>query len=858
VENFFMNLSIKSLHRTLVSAILMGGMILFGCAPSTSSPDRTRDPLGNFDSETRSLISHADRVVFLIPFSHWDTDWHQSYDTYSQLSDKNILQAIEVAKQDTRFRFTLEQVLFVQHFWETHPASRADLVTLVHNRQITFAWGGITQPETSLVAPSIQVRNLQLGEEWIAQTFGAEYVPRTAWQSDAFGNSAAFPTFLNQLNIPYLFIGRHQGRCDPDYQKCQPLPPAFYWTSPAATQGASGRVLVAYMSYPTAWGNIYLNKDPKKQTTELRKTIDAEFKQTDSKYLFLPVGFDFFSIPAGLSTFVDRWNAADKDTTLVISDPDSAFQYLAMEKLPDITIDMNPIWQAFYNTRPAAKIADKESEYYLTAADKFGLLLDAPTSSAWDLAAFNAHYDNISGVSFDSVWENSQRPRYEQTLASAKKDLADILANISARVSAPIVVFNPTSWSRSQVIELNGNLPDTNSLPAPVQQIDSNTIALFAKDVPSLGYIGVNGGEATVEHPANISQNRNQFTLTNGLASVTLDGDHGGAFSSLMLLNGTDDKELLTSFGDDVTYWNDTGDVYGAFFGDVHARESEVLANMKVLAKGPLIARVQAVFTLGGQQVIKTVTMCADNPLIEVELDISALAETTAIAQTPTILETDMRTDDLGFGVFVHKIDTRPIALGDRTYRRSIFYPIMYWSDVSNDNVGLTLITHGLQGVSGGATRGVMLVREVTQDEEGLTDPGVHHLRYAYLPHTGTADSAKPWLAAYEFNQPFIVTWKTEQKINVQVPFDEQTNVRELENLAIAPALPSTFSMLSAQSTVIADLYHQGDQIMAVVLNYEHTKIATIQSNGQEVTLPQSVFSLMPLSLPSLKLPLQK
>ena len=40
---------------------------------------------------------------------------------------------------------------------------------------------------------------------------------------------------------------------------------------------------------------------------------------------------------------------------------------------------MNPIWQAFYNTRPAAKIADKESEYYLTAADKFGLLLNAPS-----------------------------------------------------------------------------------------------------------------------------------------------------------------------------------------------------------------------------------------------------------------------------------------------------------------------------------------------------------------------------------------------------------------------------------------------------------------------------------------------
>jgi hypothetical protein len=567
------------------------------------------------------------------------------------------------------------------------------------------------------------------------------------------------------------------------------------------------------------------------------------------------VGFDFFSPQPNLPALVDRWNASDKDTTLVISDPDSAFQYLATQQLPEITIDMNPIWQAFYNTRPQAKIVDKESEYYLTAANKFGLLLDAPASSAWDLAAINAHYDNISGVSFDAVWEKSQRPRYDQTIATAKKDLADILARLSTRVSAPVVVFNPTSWSRSEVVELSGELPHTNSLPAPMQQIDSDTIAFLAKDVPSLGYMGLNGGQVSVDHPARVAQNGNQVTLTNGLASATLDGDHGGAFSSLMLLNGTDDKELLTSFGDDVTYWDDTGDVYGAFFGDVRAHESEVSSQMKVLASGPLIARVQAIFTLEGRQVVKRVTVRADDPLIEVELDISALAETTALSQTPTILDTDMRTDDLGFGAFNHKIDIRPIASGDRTYRRSIFYPITYWSDVSSSDLGLTLITQGLQGVSGGATRGVMLVREVTQDEEGLTDPGVHHLHYAYLPHMGTAADAQPWLAAYEFNQPLIATWKTDQRINVQLPFDEEMNVRELENVENSPALPLTFSLLSAQSAVVADLYREGEQVEAVVLNYDPTKLAIIQLKDQQIAVPQSVFTLMRLSASALGVP---
>lgn len=848
------HISVRNIIVYGLIVILLGTLVmLFVSTRQASRPELTREPVGNFDAETQTMIASAKRVAFLIPFSHWDTDWHQDFSTYSKLSDQNILKAIQLAKQDPRYRFTLEQVLFVQHFWDTHPDSRADLIALVKNRQITFAWAGITQPETSLVAPSVQVHNLQLGQDWIAQNFGPEYIPRTAWQSDAFGNSAAFPTFLTQFNIPYLFIGRHQGRCDPDYQECQPLPPAFYWTSPAAPEE---RVLVAYMSYPTAWGDIYHLTDADEQLAKLRKTINTEFKQTDSKYIFLPVGFDFFDPQSNLPALMDRWNAADKDTALVMADPDSAFQYLATEPLPEITIDLNPIWQAFYNTRPYAKIADKESEYYLTAADKFELLLGESTVNVWDMAAFNAHYDNISGVSFDWVWEKSQRPRYEQTIASAQDNLAGILSRIISRVNAPVVIFNPTSWSRSEVIEISGELPDLNTLPEPIQRIGSDKIAVIVENIPALGYLGLDGGKSSIDHPVSLIQNKNQVTLDNGLVSVTLDGDHGGAFSSMKLLPGnTTPQELLTGYGDDVTYWDDNGDVYGAFFGDERARESRVSAQINILASGPLIGRVQAIFMLGGQQVVKTLTLRADDPLIEVELDISTLPETTAIAETPTILDSSTRTDDLGFGAFEHAIDTQPIVPGDRTYRRSIFYPIMYWSDVSTENFGLTLITHGLQGVSGAATRGIMLVREVTKDKEGLTDPGIHHLRYAYFPHSGMAMDTQPWLAAYEFNQPLIPVWHIDGKINIQLPFDETTPLRQFETVTSAPSLPLTSSLLSAQNAIIADLYWQGDQLEAIILDYDLTDSATLQTQGQLILLPQNVFTLMPLSLSTLGIP---
>lgn len=223
-----------------LSGILIVLASLAACASSPPAPPIiVSNP--NLDAETQDMITQAQRVVFVVPFSHWDTDWHDTFDNYVKLADQNIAAAIQLAKQSPRFRYAIEQVLFAQHFWDNYPQYRADFKELVQKRQITFAWAGITQPETSLVAPSIQDHNLQLGQAWIANTFGQEYVPHVAWQSDAFGSSAAFPLFLSRANIPYLFIGRPARRCAPNDPNCESLPQSFYWQSPVRRRACSSR-----------------------------------------------------------------------------------------------------------------------------------------------------------------------------------------------------------------------------------------------------------------------------------------------------------------------------------------------------------------------------------------------------------------------------------------------------------------------------------------------------------------------------------------------------------------------------------------------------------------------------------------
>jgi hypothetical protein len=345
-------------------------------------------------------------------------------------------------------------------------------------------------------------------------------------------------------------------------------------------------------------------------------------------------------------------------------------------------------------------------------------------------------------------------------------------------------------------------------------------------------------------HPVTISPTEGRVTLDNGLVQATVDPAQGGVLTHLAAAGG---PELLSAPGDDITYLQDTGDIYGAHFGAEQARESQVPAQLTTLAEGPLLARVQLTFALAGQPLTKTVTLRADSPVVELAVEIRAIPETTAVVHTPLALTTATRTDDLGFAAFQHPVDNRPIQPGDITYRREIFYPITYWSDVSDTGTGLTLISHGLQGVGGTSNLTFMLVRQVSdRGQEGVSDPETHTLRYGYLPHLGTAATAQPWLAAYAFNQPLIPVWRTGDQIQVQLPFGVSTANRFPLDPNARP-FPTPFSLLSASSALIADVYRQDGSLQALVLDYDPGTPVTIRAGNKENALPEGPIAIIPI-----------
>ena len=157
------------------------------------------------------------------------------------------------------------------------------------------------------------------------------------------------------------------------------------------------------------------------------------------------------------------------------------------------------------------------------------------------------------------------------------------------------------------------------------------------------------------------------------------------------------------------------------------------------------------------------------------------------------------------------------------------------------------LVSHGLQGLGGTGTLNLMLVRQVTEREEGVTDSEYHTLRYGYLPHPATSPRPTPEIPAYEFNQPLIPVWRTGNTLNVQLPFEDRA--RQFKFDSNARTLPNALTILSAEGGIVSDLYRYDAQVEALTINYDPTFAATLHIGEKQITLPGSAITLTPIEL---------
>jgi alpha-mannosidase len=395
--------------------------------------------------------------IYVVPFSHLDLFWACTQEECLSRGNFLISRAIELAKRYPQYRYLLETDVFVANFVDTHRGTKEleEFKQLVREGRIEIAplWAAIYQNQTRGEA---LVRNVVYGKRYARDVFGVD--PTVAHLADIPGFTRQYPQILSKAAIPYMVMTRMGPR---DLS-------LFHWKAP---DGSS--VLVWNTIHGYGWGvdsGLHLDLDKDRLATLSHEIKDVQ--ATTNGPVYLGWGTDLF---APSTKLIDNITALSQNLSplhfRLATAEDFFHAASATPHIPDLSGEIPSSWANLTTSLvplwpPAVSATDA-----LVTAEKFAAINYALGYAPYpDKALEGLWKENLKSLDHNNDGQggkigDERKLGYAQEAAlGAGQILRDSLRNIAERVqqplprSAPIVVFNPLSWTRDDLVEAHVTL----------------------------------------------------------------------------------------------------------------------------------------------------------------------------------------------------------------------------------------------------------------------------------------------------------------------------------------------------------------------------------------------------------------
>jgi alpha-mannosidase len=729
-------------------------------------------------------------TFWVIPHTHWEGAVFKTREEYLDMGLSNILTAMRLLREQPGFTFTLDQVAYVRPFLERYPAEEADFRRFLAEGRLQLAGALDVMPDDNMPGGETFIRQMQYGKGYYRDKLGVDVT--TGWLLDSFGHHAQMPQLLALGGFKSFWFYRGVPRQD--------FPSEFFW------EGIDGTRIAAFW-LPYTYSLMFPNpKDPE----EFRKATIARFNalNPNSRGAADRVALSGADVSEPEEHMVPNIEAFNKDPnapfTIKMAVP-ADFEAVVARRT-DRTVfkgELNPIFQGIYSSRIELKNWMRVIERQLLNAEKLSTIADwlgSPADpgsimSTWEPALFNQTHDLASGVMTDHVYEDTIRS-YEYAKRRSEEIIDsrwDVLASrIDTRgTGAPVVVFNPLGWTRSDIAEVEVGFDEggvasvdvtgPGGRAEPVQILESTRfgdgglktarIAFIARDVPAMGF-----GTYHVAPSREVVKTTPAVTagvLENDLYRLTVDPSTG-AVTGLRVKAG--DWEALSGSGNIVSRQADRGDLWEPYKGldggsriamttrqpvpkrGESAFSDEGKGPAGTFHTGPVLSEFQVTRPFGSGRFATTVRLY--NGLRRIEV-------TTRLVNN----EKYVRYQVLFPTTIVQGKSTHEIPFGAIERPEAIEFPAQNWVDHGDGRRGLALLNIGLPGnlVTGG-TMMISLLRAHTLGAYGFGggyEPGMSSesgfqlgqervARYAMVPHAGDWREAGVFRDGFEFNHPLI------------------------------------------------------------------------------------------------------
>ena len=730
--------------------------------------------------------------------SHIDMAWLWPWTETVEVVRDTFGTALQLMREYPDFKFTASAAQAYSWIEEKYPAMFQEIQQRVKEGRWEVIGGMWVEPDLNMPDGESLVRQIFYGKRYFQQKFGKDI--NIGWNPDSFGYNWQLPQIYKRSGIDYFVTQKLIWASE--FTKFPYR--LFWWEAP------DGSRLLTY--FPSEYANpiepVLMAKDMALYGPTLWDynggTGSAPPGALNSMFLYGVGDHGGGPTRQDLDTAV-RWQKSDLVyPELKFATAGQFFAELEKNK-SELKI---PTWdgelyfqyhRGVQTSQSEEKKGNRKNEVLILNAEKLASIVtlfgetypQQGFDTAWQKILFNQFHDILPGSGIHINYVDAAR-KYAETSRFSNDTTQAALNDIASRVKSggvSVLVFNPLSWARTDVVEADVQLPadmrqfHLENIDGPVafEVVSSNQqnnwirLRLLAKNVPATGYqlIKVTPGPSPVMPKPVLSATAD--SLENEFIRLKLDAKTGCITSlfdkrtnteSLALPvqsegspaaspDGLPCGNLLQAFVDKPKRWdawNIDADFVKQHWDLMQADE------VKLVESTPLRAVIRVKHHFQKSTFVQDITMYPGVPRVDVHMQADWHEQHILLKVAfPVSVHSDKATFDIPYGSV-----ERPTTRNTPAEKAQFEVPALRWADISDASHGFSLLNDSKYGYDAkdNVLRLSLLRAPTWPDPE--TDQGQHEFTYSLYPHGGTWREAMTVHQGYELNYPLMAVTTTQ------------------------------------------------------------------------------------------------
>ena len=714
--------------------------------------------------------------------SHIDMAWLWPWTETVEVVRNTFQSVLDLMREYPDFKFTMSSARTYEWVQEKYPELFSQIQQRVKEGRWEVIGGMWVEPDLNMPAGESLVRQILVGKEYFQQNFGADI--NIGWNPDSFGYNWQLPQIYKKSGIDYFVTSKLLWATD--YTKFPYR--LFWWEAP------DGSRLLSY--FPHEYDNDF---EVQRMTQDLSLYAPLIYGQDTASHPQMLYLFGVGDHGGGPTrTMLDR---ADQLRSSAIVFPKIEFStagsfFADLEKqLPNLQV---PTWKnelyfqyhrGVYTTQSETKRRIRRDEDLMLDAEKYASIASffgrtypqADLTLAWKNLLFDHFHDIMPGSGIAVNYLDAKR-NLEDVARAASQTLNSSLREIAAHINTqgpgvPVVIFNSLSWSRSEVVPLDVQLPapatqvevvDSTGKPAKSEllSIDRDTHRahlLVLASVPAMGYQTYFVRAAAKNQKTTPMVQASATSLENSAVRLKIDPTTGCLVSlfdkrsstELLAPSETDSGgptnatcgNLLQAFYDKPKRW-DAWNIDADF--EKQHWDLTTPDTVTLLESGPLHAVIRIKNHFQNSTFVRDITMYADSPRIDVKMQADWNEKHILLkVGFPLAVHSSQATFEIPYGSI-----ERPTTRNTPAEQAMFEVPAQRWADLSDTHHGFSLLNDSKYGydAKGNVLRLSLLRSPAWPDPHA--DEGHHEFTYSMYAHPDT------WREAFTVRQGYSLNDK--------------------------------------------------------------------------------------------------